>query len=49
MEKSPVVLIDMDGVLADFDLAVDQLGLPTEDAAVLPNFYRDLPVMKGAL
>lgn len=43
-----VVLLDMDGVLADFDLAVSRSGLEAGDACLTHRFYKHLPVMKGA-
>ena len=43
------VYLDMDGVLADYDRAAQVQGLDPSKAKDVPGFFRDLPVMDGAL
>jgi 5'(3')-deoxyribonucleotidase len=42
------VLLDMDGVIADFDAGYKALNVMPREAALMPGFYGTLPVVAGA-
>lgn len=42
------VLVDMDGVLADFMKGCKTLGVEPDEAELLPGFYESLPIIEGA-
>lgn len=44
----PRVYIDMDGVIADFDLAMTETGLEASKLKLIPGTYVNLKPMKGA-
>ena len=51
--KKDIIYVDMDGVLADFERAkndLDELHLYAYDgrADLIPNFFKDLPLISGA-
>lgn len=51
--KKKVIYVDMDGVLADFHTKRDNLPQQIKDAYegradLIPNFFRDLPLIPGA-
>ena len=51
--KKDIIYVDMDGVLADFESAkndLDELHLNAYDgrADLIPNFFKDLPLIPGA-
>ncbi len=43
------ILIDMDGVLADFVGKAEKLGLTLDEAELTEGFLLNLPVIKGAV
>jgi 5'-nucleotidase len=51
--KKDIIYVDMDGVLADFHTKRDNLPQQIKDAYenradLIPNFFRDLPLIPGA-
>ena len=43
------ILIDMDGVLADFVREAEKLGLTLDEAELTEGFFLNLPVIKDAV
>lgn len=42
------IFLDQDGPLADFESGMRQVGLPAQEAKLLPGFYSQLPLTPGA-
>lgn len=45
----PRIYVDMDGVIADFELECSELNVHPSQGKLIPGIFRNLPVMPGAI